>query len=72
MAKAKAKPDPLVISTLPAKDAWTVEETAQRISLGMTNTYALIKSGQIKAVRIGRTICVPQFAIDEFLKREAR
>jgi excisionase family DNA binding protein len=72
MARPKAQPDPLVISTQPAKDAWTVEETAFRISLGLTTTYALIKEGKIKVIRVGRAISVPQAEIDAFLAREAR
>ena len=71
MAHPKAKIDPLVISTQPAKDAWTVEETAARISLGLTTTYALIKAGKIKVIRVGRAIAVPQGEITAFLLREA-
>ena len=72
MAHPKAKLDPLVISTQPAKDAWTVEETAARISLGLNSTYTLIKEGKIKVVRVGRAIAVPQAEILAFLAREAQ
>lgn len=40
------------------KLAVSVEEAAQMIGLGRTKTWALISSGQIEVVRIGRrTLC---------------
>ncbi len=42
-----------VVPTLP-KLLLTVEEAAELLGLGRTTTYALIKSGALKSVLIGR------------------
>ena len=37
----------------------TVEEAAQRLSIGRTTMYALLKAGHINSVRIGRLRRIP-------------
>lgn len=53
-------PDPLL---------FTPEETADRIRLGRTKTFELIRTGQIESVQIGRLRRVPADAIDSFVAR---
>jgi excisionase family DNA binding protein len=55
-----------------SKIAYSIEETAALLSLGLTSTRGLVKEGRIKIVRMGRAIIVPRTAIEEFLAREAR
>ena len=51
--------------------AYTPEETAEALGLGITNTRALIKTGKIKSVLIGKTKrLIPVAAIHEFLMNE--
>ncbi|MDI5938670.1 MULTISPECIES: helix-turn-helix domain-containing protein [Micromonospora] len=46
----------------------TIEEAAQRLGIGRTTMYALIKAGQIRTVRIGRLHRVPTFSLDEYVR----
>jgi len=42
-------------------------EVAIIIGLGKQGVYALIRSGKLRAIRVGRKILVPATAITEFL-----
>ncbi|MEV6706886.1 MULTISPECIES: helix-turn-helix domain-containing protein [Micromonospora] len=46
----------------------TIEEAAQRLGIGRTTMYALIKAGQIRTVTIGRLRRVPTFCLDEYVR----
>lgn len=48
----------------------TPEEAAESMSLGLTNTYAVIKERRLGVVRVGRKIIVPMEEIRAFLRRE--
>jgi len=50
----------------------TVEEAAERLSLGRTTMFALIKSGEIVSVRIGRSRRVPVAALGAYVDRLSR
>ncbi len=43
------------------------EEVARLLSLGRSTVFALMKSGELPSVRIGRAVRVPREAIDEFV-----
>jgi excisionase family DNA binding protein len=45
----------------------TVKEVARALRLGHTKTYELIASGQLPAVRIGRSVRVTPQALRAFL-----
>ncbi len=47
----------------------TVEEAAQRLSIGRTTMYALLKAGQINSVRIGRLRRIPAEALTAYTDR---
>ncbi|MCM0677535.1 helix-turn-helix domain-containing protein [Micromonospora phytophila] len=46
----------------------TIEEAAQQLGIGRTTMYALIKTGQIRTVTIGRLRRVPTFCLDEYVR----
>jgi excisionase family DNA binding protein len=46
----------------------TVKEVATELRLGHTKTYELIASGQLPAVRIGRSVRVTPQALREFIE----
>lgn len=50
----------------------TVEEAAQRLGVGRTLMYALVKSGDIKSISIGRLRRIPCDALEEFVSRMRR
>ncbi|GAB3365708.1 excisionase family DNA-binding protein [Amycolatopsis echigonensis] len=47
----------------------TVEEAADRLAIGRSVVYALLRSRQLESVTIGRTRRVPAAAVDEFVAR---
>lgn len=46
----------------------TVEEAAQRLGIGRTLMYALVKSEAIESVCIGRLRRIPEDALIEFVR----
>ena len=61
VAVAETQPDLMVLLT--------VEEAAQRLSIGRTTMYALLKAGQINSVRIGRLRRIPAEALTAYTDR---
>lgn len=47
----------------------TVEEAAHRLGIGRTLMYALVMSGEVESVRIGRLRRVPADALDVYVDR---
>jgi excisionase family DNA binding protein len=47
----------------------TIEEAAERLSIGRTLMYSLVKAGAVESVRIGRLRRVPADALDAFLRQ---
>lgn len=47
----------------------TVEQAAEALGIGRTTMFALIKAGEIQAVRIGRLRRVPADAIEAHVQR---
>ncbi len=58
----------------PARLLLTVEEAADRLGIGRTLAYALVKSGEVESVQIGRLRRVPYDALNAYISelREAR
>ena len=46
-----------------------VEELMPILGIGRNTAYELIRSGQIRSIRIGRQICIPRDALLEFLRK---
>ncbi|WP_184485413.1 helix-turn-helix domain-containing protein [Saccharopolyspora gloriosae] len=46
----------------------TAEEVARRLAVGRTAVFALIKSGELATVLIGRSRRVPTEALDEYVR----
>lgn len=47
----------------------TVEEAAERLGIGRTLMYALVKSGDVESIAIGRLRRIPLDALDDFVER---
>jgi excisionase family DNA binding protein len=47
----------------------SVEQAAEQLSIGRTTMYALVKSGQIKSVRVGRRRLIPAPELPAFVQR---
>ena len=48
--------------------ALTVLEAGQVLRVGRSVTYELVRSGQLRSVRIGRSIRIPRNALVEYLQ----
>jgi excisionase family DNA binding protein len=46
---------------------YRIPEAAEKLNLGLTKTYELVNSGQLRAVNIGRARRVPAEALLEFV-----
>lgn len=47
-----------------------VEELIPVLGIGRNTAYELVRSGQIRSIRIGRQFRVPKDAVLDFLKRQ--
>lgn len=47
----------------------TIEQAAQRLGIGRTLTYALVTSGEIESVTIGRLRRIPAQCLTEYINR---
>lgn len=56
---------------LPERILLTVEEAADQLRIGRTKAYALVKSGEIESVQIGRLRRVPKDAISDYIEQLA-
>lgn len=56
----------------PTLVALTVEEAARRLSVGRTTMYALIASGEIPSVAVGRLRRVPAEALSDYVATRAQ
>ena len=45
----------------------TVEDLMPILSIGRSNAYALVRSGQVRSIRIGHQFRIPREAVQEFL-----
>ena len=44
-----------------------VEDLSQMLSIGRNTAYALVRSGEIRSIRIGKSYRIPREAIEEYL-----
>ena len=49
--------------------ALRVEDLMPILGIGRNTAYELVRSGQIRSIRIGRKIRIPRDAVAEFLRR---
>lgn len=47
----------------------SVQQLAAVLQIGRNSAYELVKSGQIRSIRIGRTIRIPQTALFDYLNQ---
>lgn len=53
----------------PGRLVLTVEEAAERLGVGRTLVYALVRSGEIESIAIGRLRRIPCDALEDFVGR---
>jgi excisionase family DNA binding protein len=58
---------PTNLETLPA--VLTVQQAARALNISKNTAYALVRSGKLHSVRIGRQIRIPKDALIEFLQK---
>lgn len=47
---------------------YTVKEMAKELKIGYNKAYELVATGQIKSIKIGRQIRIPEKYLDEFIE----
>ncbi|SNS91463.1 DNA binding domain-containing protein, excisionase family [Micrococcales bacterium KH10] len=52
---------------MPATKFLTVAEVAEQMRVSKMTVYRLVHSGELPAVRVGKSFRVPQRALDEYL-----
>jgi excisionase family DNA binding protein len=57
---------PAVVRTMPERVLLTAEEAAERLGIGRTFMFKLIRTGEIESVQIGRLRRVPASAIQDY------
>ena len=48
-----------------------VDDLMPILGIGRNTAYALVRSGQIRSIRVGRQLRIPRDALIDFLKGEA-
>lgn len=48
-----------------------VDQLAKILSIGKNMAYELVRSGQVRSIKVGRCYRIPKAAIDEFLNPPA-
>jgi excisionase family DNA binding protein len=71
MSKQSPDTQTPVPQPIPLRVLVTVEEAAERLHIGKTKTYALVKAGEIESVLIGRLRRIHIDAIDSYTARLA-
>lgn len=69
MTEQPPTPDVSASRPMPARVLLTVEEAAELLHIGKTKTYALVRSGEIESVLIGRLRRIHIDAIDAYAAR---
>lgn len=49
-------------------DILTISQVAQALGVGRKAAYALVNDKKLGAIRVGRTIKVPKFCLEDFVK----
>ena len=49
---------------------YTIDQVARMLAADRKTVYALVHSGELYAVRLGRALRVPRAALDHFLRPE--
>lgn len=60
------------MSTEQPRTLLTVEEAAERLSLGRTCVYALLKGGHLSSVRVGRLRRIPADSLEAYVSNLQR
>lgn len=50
----------------------TVPEAAELLRIGRNTCYELVRRGEIPAVRLGRVIRIPRFALEQWISQQTR
>ena len=50
----------------------TVEEVADILYIGKNTVYSLLRSGDLRAFRIGKSWRIPRFCLDEYIIEKSK
>ena len=49
-------------------DIMTIPQVAQALGIGIKAAYSLVNNRKLGAIRVGRTIKVPKYCLEEFVR----
>jgi excisionase family DNA binding protein len=47
----------------------TVEDLMEVLNIGRNTAYEIVRSGQIRSIRVGKNYRIPRDAVEEFLQK---
>lgn len=50
----------------------TIDEMCERLHIGKTSAYSLLKSGEIKSTKVAKKWLIPVSSIDEFINKKCK
>lgn len=69
LAEREPEPEPEPVRQMPERVLLTAEEAAERLGIGRTLMWRLIKTGEVESVQIGRLRRVPATAVQKYAER---
>lgn len=54
---------------MPEKDFYTVKEVAEKLNLKIATVYRYIKTGKIKAYKVGKRLRIKKKEIEDFMSK---
>jgi len=57
---------------MPLPKIYTPEQARQKLGIGRTRFYELLRNGQIRTFRNGRNFLIPESSLAEFIDKQLR
>lgn len=66
---SNSQPAPQAMSLQDLPLVLTVDDLMEVLAIGRNTAYALVRSGQIRSIKVGKIYRIPRDAVEEFLKK---
>lgn len=63
------QPAPQAMSLQDLPLVLTVEDLMELLNIGRNTAYEIVRSGQIRSIRVGKNYRIPRDAVEEFLQK---
>lgn len=69
LSDTNTQPAPQAMSLQDLPLVLNVEDLMEVLNIGRNTAYEIVRSGQIRSIRVGKNIRIPRDAVEEFLKK---